>query len=561
MANKRLFLLITVLLPLMVGEISAEDIVSRYGMPPIKRVFDGSVANNILKKAKVLNYTESMPVKYTEVMDTESFVNVLRVSIQKQVKTADKIVYFDGKTTSELNNFIKNISIVNMVEVILTESDMVADEPIMLRSNTIINGSSIRLDASSVDIAIIGENVENIGLKNIVIDHPHTCGIMFINTRKCSIDNIQVLNSDDRGLVARGQSSYICITHSQFKENKRSGILLQDGSHHNLIMHCDVFGGKDSSNWSAGIVITSVPSVSEYGIRDAFDDSYFYPKDLSFKNGTAPYKNIIEASHVHNNQSSGIYIDGGNGNAVVGNYLTNNDKEGLCLDFYSVANIVESNIFTGNGFRRLQSDDDLGHDSVLHFGRLADGSAASKLPNISLDNAAYNVIIRNTISGAAGDGIKIVRSGFRNIFGLNSITDNSSGENSRFSFYGVLLGSAGSDVEGDTSGLDYFPSLGNIIFGNTIYGAHSDGILLDSNSIYNDVYDNMIMKQKKRPLTEKDQPNSIVGNNFNSIENSIHTKKFSRKFVVFLVMISALLSAIIAAFTVKCYTKYNKRKV
>jgi len=512
-------------------EAGAEDIYSRYSMPPMKRAPESSSAQKILRKAKVLKHVQEMPVKFTEVMDTERFVNDLRVSIQKQVNTVGKdykTVNFDGKTSRELNNFIKSLPSTDKIEIILTKREIILDEAVNLRSNTIIRGSSTRLAAGKVGIAVIGNGVENTGLKDLTIDGPGKAGIMLINTSKSVIDNITILNSRDRGMVIRGQSRFIHVNGSRFKGNKRGGIMIQDGSHHVYISHSEVSGGTSSSNWSAGIVITSLRPVSEYGIRDAFDSNYFYPIDISYKGEAVPYKNIILGSHIHDNQSSGIYIDGGNANVVEGNYIVNNDKEGLCLDFFSVGNIVESNSIKNNGFRRFQSDNDLRHDEVLNFGRLADGSAVSKLPNISLDNAAYNIIIRNTITGAAGDGVKIVRSGFRNIIGLNSITDNNAEDNSVFSFSGILLGSAGNDVENDKSGIDVLPSIENIVFGNTIYGHHRFGVLIDSGSVYNDVYDNVIMKQKAVHVFEHDKPNSIIGNNFNVMESGISKEPVTR---------------------------------
>src|SRR5574337_1305031 len=476
--NKIFFLICTIMLSGL--DVAAEDIASRYSMPQIERAPADSSAAKILKKAKVFRYAQEMPVKYTEVMDTDRFINNLRASILEQVNKVGqnyKTVYFSGKTSKALNMFMKSIPASDNVEIILTEREIILNEPIHLRSHTVIRGSSTRLVAGKVDIAIIGHGVENAGLKDMTIEEPRECAIMLLNAVRYVIDNIAILNSNDRGIVIRGRSRFIHVNGSRFRGNKRGGIMIQEGSNHVYISHSEVSGGLSSSNWSAGIVITSLSPVSEYGIRDEFDGNYFYPKVFSFKKDRVPFKNIVETSHVFNNQSSGIYIDGGNANTIIGNYLINNDKEGICLDTYSVGNIVEANIISGNGFRRLQSDDDLRIDFVLRFGRLANGSAASKLPNISLDNAAYNIIIRNTITGAAGDGVKIVRSGFRNIIGLNSITDNNVGKNSVFYFSGILLGSAGSDIENDTSELDLLPSIENIIFGNTIYGSHRLGIL------------------------------------------------------------------------------------
>ena len=60
------------------------------------------------------------------------------------------------------------------------------------------------------------------------------------------------------------------------------------------------------------------------------------------------------------------------------------------------------------------SDEDLEADFVLELGRLEDGSSPAKLPGISLDNTAYNVIYNNVILENYGSGVKAVRSAFCN---------------------------------------------------------------------------------------------------------------------------------------------------
>jgi len=528
-----IFLLFTI-------DVYAQDITAQYQLPPLERAPKGSKAKKILKRAKVLRYAEEMPVKFTEVMDTGRYIQELKASIMKQVKKTEgehNILYFNGKTAGELNRFIRNIVPSGQTEIILNVTEIILNEPINLKSHIIIRGSSTHLVSNNINIAIIGKDINNSGLKDLIIEEPLECGIMLINTAGLVIDNITIANGRNRGMVIRGGSRFVHINHSKFMENKSGGIMIQEGSHHVCVTNCEISDGHSSSNWSAGVVITQLLPVSEYGIMDEL-----------------PFKNIIETSYIHDNQSSGIYIDGGNGNVLVGNNIVDNDKEGLCIDFFSVGNIVESNIITGNGFRKFQSDDDLRHDFVLHFGRLADGSAVSKLPNISLDNAAYNIIARNAISNAAGDGIKIVRSGFRNIFCLNSITDNNRGENGIFFFSGVLLGSASSDVENDTSGIDAFPSIENIIFGNTIYGTHKAGVCIDHGSVYNDIYDNMIMKQKGKYVIKNGDPNNITGNNFNVI-----TKKLVVFFIIIVLagLVLSIFSGIVSFLLIKRYFKKN----
>jgi hypothetical protein len=92
------------------------------------------------------------------------------------------------------------------------------------------------------------------------------------------------------------------------------------------------------------------------------------------------------------------------------------------------------------------SDYDLQRDFTYAAGRLLDGTSPAKLPGISLDNGAYNEAVFNTIDRNFGGGIKMVRTGFHNVVGLNTIMDNNQGESKDFHFFGIELGAAPSDA-------------------------------------------------------------------------------------------------------------------
>ncbi len=500
------------------------DLILHYGLPSINRVPEDSDTAETLKNVKVFNFAKKMPIQFQDIVNHELYTSNLRSSIIEKTPNKAQVVRkesFHGENSSQLNSFISSLDIEKsntnkFVEIHIINPNIEIDEPVLLWSNIIIYGNNTVFFAENSDIAVIGNDVENVKLIGINIVSPKICGIMLLGCSSFYIENISVQGSGHYGVVIRKKTNYCQIYSSRFNNNNRAGIMIHDGSHHVYINNCEVSNSTHSSNWSAGIVISSLEAVTDYGIQDAFEPSYFYPKDLSHKHSAVPHQNLLEACFIHHNQASGIYVDGGNGNVLVGNTITDNDKEGICLDFYSATNITSLNIIANNGFRQFQSDDDLQIDHVLEFGRLADNSAAAKLPNISIDNAAYNLILKNSISGAAGDGIKIVRSGFRNIFGMNSITDNNRGNNSIFSFSGILLGSAGCeiDLEQDRSGLDRLPSIENMIFANVIYGLHTAGIVFDGGSVYNDTIDNMIMKQTGPAVIVNAIPNSMVGNNF-----------------------------------------------
>jgi parallel beta-helix repeat protein len=483
-----------------------------------------SPAGQILARAKVLRYAEALPVSGTAILAPDAFVQTLRADITAQTKvpiTPATTHAFEGRTASQLNAFLAALPRTEAPRsVCLRSTDIEVDEPILLRSHTALQGCGTVFHAEHAEIAFLGRNVADFTLVDLTILAPKVCAIMLKECRQGRLENLLISGSRDYGVVLRGRSHSIKIDSCRFRNNIRAGLMIEDGSHHVHVYRCEAAGSKHSSNWAAGIVLSALRPASEYGIRDAFEPNYFYPADLAFKADAVPHQNIVEACHIHHNQSSGLYIDGGNGNVALDNIITDNDKEGLCLDFYAAANLVQGNVIRGNGFRRHQSDDDLRIDMILACGRLDDGSAVAKVPNISLDNAAGNVLIHNVITGGAGGGIKIVRSGFRNIFGLNILADNNSGGNRVFTFPGILLGSAGSEIEGDTSGLDRTGSFENILFSNQISGNHSVGILFDPNSTHNEARRNLVTQQEGPPMVMLAHPNFTSENSFDPVKMS-----------------------------------------
>ncbi|MEA3384912.1 MAG: hypothetical protein U9Q89_00420, partial [Thermodesulfobacteriota bacterium] len=104
-------------------------------------------------------------------------------------------------------------------------------------------------------------------------------------------------------------------------------------------------------------------------------------------------------------------------------------------------------------------------------------------------------------------------------------------------------------------------SIENIVFGNTIYGTHKAGVCIDHGSVYNDIYDNIIMKQKDKYIIQNGYPNSIIGNNFNVKESESKIKLIIGKkqavFFTLIVLIGLVLSGIVSFLLIKRYFKKN----
>jgi parallel beta-helix repeat protein len=206
-----------------------------------------------------------------------------------------------------------------------------------------------------------------------------------------------------------------------------------------------------------------------------------------------------------------VYVDGGVANVIVSNVIERNGKEGICLDNGSTSNVVTWNVIQQNGQRWGEPDEVMAQEFIAVWGRLADGTAAAKVPGISIDNALYNLIYSNTLSHNFGGGIKSVRTGYYNLIGLNTIIGNNDGASPGFHFFGIELGAAPLDSASDE--LDGAPSRGNILFSNVIRGNHYAGIFFADDSDQNDVFDNVIMDAQPWALESfKLMPNNSLNN-------------------------------------------------
>ena len=86
------------------------------------------------------------------------------------------------------------------------------------------------------------------------------------------------------------------------------------------------------------------------------------------------------------------------------NLLWRNNKEGICLDWGSAGNIFTDNTLLENGDRAGLSEAEIKADFIEHFPIFPDGSSSCKLPGLSIDNGAANIIINNLIKDNFGAG-------------------------------------------------------------------------------------------------------------------------------------------------------------
>jgi len=330
---------------------------------------------------------------------------------------------------------------------------------------------------------------------------------------------VSLLHMKLKGLTGGGMlvtgSEDVTVWDNEFQGLAAAPLMLHGATRHAVVAHNEIIRNVGGSNWHAGIVVTDrVVDLASNPKSLLHDDNYGVVEQPIVSRLTIPEDNVIAYNHIGSNLASGIYSDGAVRNVYVGNRIERNSKEGLCLDNGSTANVVAFNTVEGNGKRWGRSDNDLKLDFILQLGRLPDGSSPAKVPGISIDNAAYNQIMFNEVDGNFGGGIKMVRTAFYNVIGLNTLSDNNEGQSNKFHFFGIELGAATADVK--VVDLDFTPSRGNEIFGNIIRGSHYSGIFFAKGSDGNVIFDNTIFGATSWAMESvKPQPNE----SFNNLSN------------------------------------------
>jgi len=395
---------------------------------------------------------------------------------------------FTGADTGELNDFLAHLqpgAVVRVSAPALKFAGTVA----IPSGITVIGAQTAIIDATATQIIFLIEGATGARLAGFNIGGGRV-GVYVMHSRFFELEGLNCANSA-RAIVVQGASEYGRIRHCESVGAAFGGLLIVGPTRRLLVEECRFANGQSYFNWHAGAVLSDTPYTNRLQDEMAFCWDAVATPVLTAAT-SAPAEILIRNCAFTGNHSSGLYLDGGAGNCIAGNRFLDNDKEGLCLDNGSIFNVVIGNTVAGNGWRRRQTDQDLERDFVLGFGRMADGSAIAKVPGISMDNAARNYVLENVVRENAGDGIKMVRTCFQNVLMFNSLISNNQGQNDRFHFFGILLGSAQPDIESERGVLSFQPCHENIIAHNLIYGAHHSGVLLDRGCAHNAICENTI---------------------------------------------------------------------
>jgi len=402
-----------------------------------------------------------------------------------------KTIDFKGNTFSELNDFIKDKD--NVIVSICVDK-IKLDQPLNMKSNIIIDGNRSKITIhSKIEKAILFDNVKDAGIMNFVLNKTGDYAVFLNETNNISIINCEITNENKKGVALIGDNSNFLIYGNIISNNVDGGLFINGKIHDGLIKKNVISYQLNSSNFSPGILLGAVE------VKDNKTAYNKYEQRPINELTEAPHNMVIIDNQIFDNYAQGIYIHGGYNIYIVRNKISNNHKEGVCLDFGTSYCYVSKNVFDYNGHRK-----DI----------IRPGTEYYRLPGISLDNAAYNLIYNNIFSNNSGSGIKAVRSSVANIVMCNTVTDNNIGQNEKAHFFGIELSATlRPDIEGQID-LDFAPCYENIIASNIVWGSHYAGLFIGRDCYINDVFDNTIMGSIKYSIECKSEKlNNMINNN------------------------------------------------
>lgn len=499
------------------------DILSRHALPGFERMEKNDqdkYVNNlqVIKKAQLLGMGER-DFLYPEIK--MSYIEK-DISVLGEWYGVDRVcVDFWGTTSGELQQVINDnpdaIIDINVARIWL-------DDTIILHDNTVIKGNGAEFASDGLQYGFMGENVSGIYIDNIRINGNMDYGLYFISCSDVMVSDSEINRCLQKAIcIVGGGILRFKIKNNEMRDNGAGALYIAGDVSKGLIEGNVIENSRGTSNWMAGMVLTSDNPQNKKDIWDSFDDSHRCPyRENLYRQTNAPHEIIVRNNVVCHGNSSGIYSDGVYSCYVIGNRIKYNDKEGICLDNGTLGFYLKENTFERNGQRGRQTDDDLKFDFVLGTGRMEDGSAKSKLPGVSLDNTAYNILENNIVINNYGGGIKMVRTTVRSLIMENIVRDNNMGQNDIFHFFGIELGAASAGAE--STDMDFAPDFENIVCRNSITGNHYSGVFIGEDCYVNDIFDNVIMEPRMFAV-------EAISRKFNSIVNNISNAGIRNEYI------------------------------
>jgi parallel beta-helix repeat protein len=355
----------------------------------------------------------------------------------------------------------------------------------------------------------IGDTINGAWIKNIKIrhegDHRFCAAIFVAGATDVLLSHVEIIAPRAVGFLLADGVSRARLEHCAVSHAGLVGFMMIRNVRDTILQSCVAeYCGQ------SGVFLTDLKLAQGMDPLD-FDGQIHYTNQVVGNFGPfapedpSPYRNSFIDCVFRCNRKMGITTDGVGYLRVVNCVIAENDCEGITIDNGSWGCHVQNCHIYNNGWRGLQHHVELHTDLVGALGFMEDGSSKSKLPGVSLDNAAYTRIEDNCIEGNWGDGVKFVRSVYGCTVARNHIANNNRGMNDRFHFFGVLVGVAKRQHPDQYD----FPSCHNRIVENDIIGKHHAGIHLMHTTTGNLVQNNMIVDASFAPIEDHD----TIGNN------------------------------------------------
>lgn len=487
------------------ARLGAINTYTAFKLPPLKEdVLRPQIATlGVVERAQALGIEASTA--------TDAWQKAEKMFAPAPAPMAGPAAVFAGEQASALNRLLeRNLS------VRVSSAAIEVDEPIRIaRDGVSLDLGVAKLQASAaIPYVLRIERAENVILRGGEFAGGDSAILVNISRHVLILDT-RIHDLSGSGIVVT-HSSRVTISGNRVSAMRGAGVVLHGGTDSSLVERNEIVRNAGASNMAAGVVLSdrsvdlAMRAEALYGA-----DGYWVADEPMVSRMNPPRNNLIALNHLAWNASSGVYADGAVANVIALNTVEGNAKEGMCLDNGSAANVITANGIFENGNRWGESDAVMEEDSILNGGRLDDGTPAEKVPGISIDNAIYNIVFSNNVAHNFGGGIKIVRTGYFNLIGVNTVLSDNDGASDRFHFFGIELGAATLDATSDE--LDSTPSRGNIVFSNDIRGSHYSGIFFDTGSDLNDVFDNVILDAQQWALESVEPMSNSSLNNLTVI--------------------------------------------
>ena len=489
-------------------QLGARDVFVAFQLPPLKDaggpLLQQTASLQVFRRARALGVNAGSALEAW----TRAEQTLLEARARVAAPTPRPVRTFTGARLSELEALLRDSSI---RAVRVASEELEADAPLLIRRAVSIDfGRAVIRGDGAAPYAVRVEGARDVELEGGRFSGGEAA-VLIADSRNVTLKRTVLEGQRSGGVVVTG-SQDVLIWESRFTGIAGAPVLLHGGTTGSVVAENTIERNVGSSNWHAGVVLSDRnASLAVSPLAHLNPDRFGVLEQPIHTRAQPPRHNVVAFNRIAMNRSSGVYVDGALQTVLASNTIEGNSKEGVCLDNGSTANVVAYNLIQQNGKRWGKTDADLQRDFVLGHGRLLDGSSPAKVPGISIDNAAYNLVYSNEVNRNYGGGIKMVRTAYFNVLGLNTLTDNNEGASTKFHFFGIELGAASADVP--VPDLDFTASRGNIVFSNIIRGTHYAGVFFGPGSDTNDVFDNLIFGAKAWALESVSrQPNSSLNN-------------------------------------------------